>query len=134
MSGASDGLTLAGGAGNDTIELEDNIDGISAMVIGGSGDDSIYFTDLGEDDDYSAISVVGGAGADSITFSAGQTSVRVKPWELLSTAPSPTQTWLLLTSSLSTAMVFQVTPLSSTSITAWISPPLRSEKEVLRCC
>ena len=71
MSGASDGLTLAGGAGNDTIELEDNINGISAMVIGGSGDDSIYFTNIVEDDDYSAISVVGGAGADSITFSAG---------------------------------------------------------------
>ena len=71
MSGASNGLTIGGGAGNDTIELEDNIDGISALVLGGAGDDSIYFTDLGEDDDYSAISVVGGAGADSITFSAG---------------------------------------------------------------
>ena len=71
LSGASNGLTLGGGSGNDTIELEDNINGISAMVIGGKGDDSIYFTDLGEDDDYSAISVVGGAGADSITFSAG---------------------------------------------------------------
>ncbi|MDA7433806.1 hypothetical protein N8458_01335 [Synechococcus sp. AH-601-P18] len=69
ISGLADDATLAGGGGADTIRMADNINGVSAEIFGGSGNDSIHFDGIADLDTYSA-SVVGGAGADTIRFSA----------------------------------------------------------------
>jgi len=66
----SESTTVAGGSGNDTIILADNVAGVSAEIFGGSGNDSISFNDFTEAETLTKITVAGGAGADSITFSA----------------------------------------------------------------
>ena len=73
ISGLTTDSTVAGGSGDDTIVLADNIQGATAEIFGGSGNDSIHFDDVGEDDTYASVSIAGGLGADSITFSSDGT-------------------------------------------------------------
>jgi hypothetical protein len=74
ISGLNLGSTIAGGGGADTIVIADNINGVSADVVGGSGNDSIHFDGIVSQNTYSA-QVMGGGGADSITFSAAASNL-----------------------------------------------------------
>jgi hypothetical protein len=70
-SGLNVGSTIAGGSGNDSIAILDNITTVSALILGGSDADSISFNLIAGTNDYSKVTVKGGLGADTITFSAG---------------------------------------------------------------
>jgi hypothetical protein len=70
----TNGLEVGAGKGNDTIYLDEGFAGsISADVIGGLGNDSIFINLIAASGtDATAINLIGGAGSDTITFDTTQ--------------------------------------------------------------